>query len=129
MFSMFSTKTFANDDGTTTILLNGQNQTVGFAGTQEPAQDGRKYSAHTITIDAGDNVTGNITFGAIAYGRTTAEDILGGDDLPLVLNLANELFTIPLGGGDKQYPLIAITVTLDTLGGDDPVTVSIASGN
>ena len=130
MFYIFSKKTFAKTDGANVVLINGQDQTVGFSGNQSPPVDGRVYISHMLSIDPGDNTTGTITVTATTTGRTTAEPVYESDGTtPLVINLANSPRSFPIGGGDSQTSLVSVTLTNATLNGTTTVTATISSGD
>lgn len=127
MFYIFSKKTFAKTDGANVVLINGQDQTVGFSGNQSPPVDGRVYISHMLSIDPGDNTTGTITVTATTTGRTTAEPVYESDGTtPLVINLANSPRSFPLVG---RASLVSITLTNATLNGTTTVTATISSGD
>ena len=130
MFYIFSKKTFAKTDGANVVLINGQDQTSGFSGTQAPPADGRIYTSHMLSIDPGDNTTGTITVTATTTGRTTAEPVYESDGTtPLVIDLANSPRSFPVGGSDATTSLVSVTLTNATLNGTTTVTATVASGD
>ena len=120
--AIFSGQEFANGDATNVVVLDGGTGVGDNPSVTLP--QGSKYTKHQIAIDAGDNSSGTITALATAVGAGGTEPVYE-NGAALVINLAtaDEPLTRPL----TNYCVESFSFTFASLGGSDPVKITIAS--
>lgn len=117
--TIFSTGTFANDNGANTLVLDGDT-----AYTNSTYPQGVNFHSHQIEITAGDNTTGTITVTGTSPSRSAAEPVYKSDGTTaLEINLAESPRTFPI----NNVTLKNLIFTFASLNGSDDVDITVSS--